>query len=76
MSREAQKNGQDVGEALAALALSQEAAKAAKPRVKPTKSDVKRIKQLTADKRQQTGEECWTDDELEAAGFLLDGEEE
>lgn len=37
----------------------------------PTK-DLKRIKKLTADKR-KNGEEVWTDDELEAAGFAIQG---
>ena len=53
------------------------AAKAPKPRVVPTKADIKKIKKLTADKRKKAadGEEIFTDDELEAAGFLLEGEE-
>lgn len=51
--------------------------KAAKPRVAPTKADLKKIKKLTADKRKAAaaGEEVFTDDELERAGFLLEGEE-
>jgi len=37
----------------------------------PTK-ELKRIQNLTADKRKK-GEEVWTDDELEAAGFAIQG---
>jgi len=49
---------------------------AAAPRVKPSKTDLRRIKKLTADKRKaKADEEYWTDEELEAAGFLLEGEE-
>ena len=51
-------------------------ATAAKPRVKPSKADLKKIKKLTEEKRKAGGEEVHTDDELEAAGFLLEGEEE
>lgn len=36
--------------------------------------ELKRIKKLTADKRKK-GEEVWTDDELEAAGFAIQGAE-
>jgi len=37
--------------------------------------DLKRIKKLAADKR-KTGVECWTDDELELAGFAIQGQVE
>ena len=61
------------GEAPAAGAAKKEAK--AKPRVAPTKADLKRIKKVAAEKRKATGGEVFTDDELEAAGFLLEGEE-
>ena len=51
------------------------AAASDKPRVAPTKADLKRIRKAVADKR-KAGEEVATDDELEAAGFLLEGEVE
>jgi len=41
---------------------------------KAPNKDLKRIKKLTADKRKK-GEEVWTDDELEAAGFAIQGME-
>ena len=65
--REAKKNG-------GVVADDAGAGGAAKPRVQPTKADIKRIKKLAADKRKK-GEDVVTDDELEAAGFLLEGEE-
>jgi tRNA-binding EMAP/Myf-like protein len=42
-------------------------------KVKPTKADIKRIRKETSAKR-KAGEECDTDDEMSAAGFLLEGE--
>jgi tRNA-binding EMAP/Myf-like protein len=44
-------------------------------RTKPTKKDLKAIKKVAADKN-RNGEDTCTDDELEKAGFLLEGEEE
>jgi len=41
---------------------------------KAPNKDLKRIKKLTADKRKK-GEEVWTDDELEAGGFAIQGVE-
>jgi len=41
---------------------------------KAPNKELKRIKKLTADKRKK-GEEVWTDDELEAAGFAIQGVE-
>ena len=49
--------------------------------VPPSKADLKKIKKLTAEKRKAAekagggADEIFTDDELEAAGFLLEGEE-
>lgn len=39
---------------------------------KAPNKELKRIQKLTADKRKK-GEEVWTDDELEAAGFAIQG---
>ena len=47
---------------------------APKPRLKPSKAELKKCKKLAAEKR-KAGGEAFTDDELEAAGFLLEGEE-
>ena len=40
-----------------------------KARKKPSKADLKKIKKAVAAKR-KAGEECYTDEELENAGFL------
>jgi len=44
-------------------------------RVKPAKTDLKRCKKLAADKRKAGDADALTDDELDFAGFLLEGEE-
>ena len=74
--REARKAGVEPAAAGAAPADG-----AAKVRVPPSKADLKKIKKLTAEKRKAAekagggADEIFTDDELEAAGFLLEGEE-
>lgn len=72
--REAKKNGVELSDEAGAAGQAAGAGAAEKPRVRPTKADLKRVKKQAADKR-KAGEECFTDDELEAAGFLLEGEE-
>ena len=73
--KKAERAAKKSGDAPPADAGEEGAAAPAKPRVKPTKADLKKIKKATADKR-KAGEDVATDDELEAAGFLLEGEEE
>jgi len=45
-----------------------------KKKKKASKAELKKIKKAIADKR-KSGIECWTDEELEEAGFLVEGAE-
>jgi len=45
-----------------------------KKKKKASKAELKKIKKAIADKR-KAGIECWTDEELEAGGFLVEGAE-
>eukprot|EP00322_Chrysochromulina_rotalis_P010975 CAMPEP_0115857348 /NCGR_PEP_ID=MMETSP0287-20121206/15529_1 /TAXON_ID=412157 /ORGANISM="Chrysochromulina rotalis, Strain UIO044" /LENGTH=250 /DNA_ID=CAMNT_0003311565 /DNA_START=13 /DNA_END=765 /DNA_ORIENTATION=+ len=69
-AREAKKNG---GEASTS---PEDGSAPSKPRVKPSKAEVKKIKKATEEKRKANPDaDIHTDDELEAAGFLCEGEE-